>query len=104
MQFVVVAEHAPELCPTSNRKIRELMNQGAQEIPTLAKKLDIEIVALNVLGPDHQVIGVFEAADINAVREFLMESRFIQWSTTTVRASWSMEEALRRADALPTLF
>jgi hypothetical protein len=104
MQFVVVAEHAPELCPTSNRKIRELMNQGAQEIPALAKKLDIEIVALNVLGPDHQVIGVFEAADINAVREFLMESRFIQWNTTTVRASWSMEEALHRADALPTLF
>ena len=104
MQFVVVAEHPPELCPTSNRKVRDLMNQGAQEIPALAKQLDIEIVALNVLGPDHQVIGVFEAPDINAVRDFLMESRFIHWNTTTVRASWSMEEALRRADALPTLF
>jgi hypothetical protein len=59
MQFVVDAQHPPELCPTSNRKIRDLMNQGAQEMPALAKKLDIEIVALNVLGPDHQVIGVF---------------------------------------------
>ena len=104
MQFVVVAEHAPELCPTSNRTIRELMNQGAKEIPELAKKLGIEIIALNVLGPDHQVIGVFEAADINAIREFLMESRLVQWNTTTVRASWSMEEALRKADALPTMF
>jgi hypothetical protein len=104
MQFVVVAEHPPELCPTSNRKVRELMSQGAQEIPALAKKLDIEIVTLNVLGPDHQVIGVFEAADIDAVREFLVESRFIQWNTTTVRATWTMEDALRRADTLPTLF
>jgi hypothetical protein len=104
MQFVVVAQHPPELCPTSNRKVRELMSQGAQELPALAKKLDIDIVALNVLGPDHEVIGVFEAADINAVREFLVESRFIQWNTTTVRASWTMEDALRRADALPALF
>jgi hypothetical protein len=104
MQFVVVAEHPPELCPASNQKVRDLMDQGAQEIPALAKKLEIEIVTLNVLGPDHQVIGVFEAADINAVREFLMESRFIQWNTTTVRASWSMEEALHRVGALPTLF
>lgn len=103
MQFVVVAEHPPELCPTSNGKIRQLMKQGAEEIPALAKTLGIEIVSLNVLGPDHQVIGVFEAEDINAVREFLMESRFVQWNTTTVRASWSMEEALRRADALPPL-
>jgi uncharacterized protein with GYD domain len=104
MQFVVDAEHAPELCPTSNQKIRELMNRSAKEIPALAEKLGIEIIALNVLGPDHQVIGVFEAADIDAVREFLMESRLVQWNTTSVRASWSMEEALRRADALPTMF
>ena len=66
MQFVVVAEHLPELCPTSNGKIRELMREGAGEIPELAKKLGIEIVA--VPGPDHQVIGVFEAEDIGAVR------------------------------------
>jgi hypothetical protein len=81
-----------------------LMNEGAKALPDLAKKFEIEIVALNVLGPDHQLIGVFEAVDINAVREFLMESRLIQWNTTTVRASWSLEEALHRADALPTLF
>ena len=67
MQFVVVAEHLPELCPTSNGKIRELMREGAGEIPELAKKLGIEIVALAVPGPDHQVIGVFEAEDIGAV-------------------------------------
>ncbi len=104
MQFVVVAEHAPELCPTSNGRIRQLMKEGAKDIPELAKTLGIEIIALNVLGPDHQIIGVLEATDINAVREFLMQSRLVQWNTTTVRASWSMEEALSKADALPTLF
>jgi hypothetical protein len=49
------------------------------------------------------VIAVVEAADIEAVREFLMQSRLVQWNTTTVRATWSMEEALAKAEPLPTL-
>ena len=39
MQFVVVSEHAPNLCPTSNAQTRELMREGAKELPTLAQKL-----------------------------------------------------------------
>jgi uncharacterized protein with GYD domain len=103
MQFVVVAEHSPESCPTSNKQIRDLMREGAKEIPDLAKKLGVEIITLRVLGPDHQVIAVVEAADIEAVRDLLMQSRLVQWNTTTVRATWSMEEALTRAEALPPL-
>ena len=103
MQFVVVAEHAPESCPTSNGQIRELMREGRQQIPDLAKDLGIEVITLRVLGPDHQLIAVVEAADIQAVREFLMQSRLVQWNTTTVRATWSMDEALTKADTLPTL-
>jgi uncharacterized protein with GYD domain len=103
MQFVVVAEHAPESCPTSNKQIRELMREGAQQIPDLAQKLGVSILTLRVLGPDHQIIAVVEAADIEAVRDFLMQSRLVQWNTTTVKATWSLEEALTRAEALPTL-
>lgn len=103
MQFVVVAEHSPESCPTSNKQIRDLMREGAKQIPDLAKKLGVEIITLRVLGPDHQFIGVVEAADIEAVRDFLMQSRLVQFNTTTVRATWSMEEALEKVEALPTL-
>ncbi len=103
MQFVIVAEHSPESCPTSNKQIRDLMREGAKQIPDLAKKLGVEIITLRVLGPDHQFIGVVEAADIEAVRDFLMQSRLVQFNTTTVRATWSMEEALEKVEALPTL-
>src|ERR671923_239905 len=48
MQFVIIAEHSPEFCPTSNSKIRELMKEGAKEIPNLAKNLGIDIITLNV--------------------------------------------------------
>jgi hypothetical protein len=103
MQFVVVAEHPPELCPASNQQIRDLMNEGGPQIPDLATSLGIEILSLRVLGPDHQIIGVVEAADIEAVRSFLFQSRLVQWNTTTVRASWSMDEAMVKVSALPAL-
>lgn len=104
MQFVMIAKHAPELCPTSNAKIRQLMKQGAKEMPDLAKRLGVKIITLNVYGPEHEILAVVEANDIEAVREFVMQSRLIQFNTTAVHATWSLEEALAKADALPTLF
>ncbi len=104
MQFVIIARHAPELCPTSNKKIRELMKQGAKEIPNVAKKLGVKIITLNVYGPDHEVLVVVEADGIEPVREFVMQSRLVQWNTTAIHATWSLEEALAKAEALPTIF
>ncbi len=103
-QFVIVARHTPELCPTSNAKIRQMMKQGAREIPEIAKKLGVNIITLNVYGPDHEVLAVVEAANVEAVREFVMESRLVQWNTTAIHPTWTLEEALAKADKLPTIF
>jgi hypothetical protein len=104
MQFVVLATHSPDMCPSSNSKIRELMKQGSKEIPNLAGKLGVKIVTLNVFGPDHQVMAVVEADDIEKVRDFVMESRLSQWNTVNVHATYTMEEALAKAEKLPALF
>jgi uncharacterized protein with GYD domain len=104
MQFVILARHPPELCPTSNWKIREMMKQGVNEIPNLAGKLGIKIITLNVLGPEHQVLAIVEAGDIESVRDFVMESRLVQWNTTTIHPTWTMEETMAKADKLPTMF
>ncbi|HET6357600.1 hypothetical protein OG905_23290 [Streptomyces sp. NBC_00322] len=104
MQFVVVSEHAPNLCPTSNAQTRELMREGSKELPTLAQKLGVEIITVRVYGPDHVIVAVVESPDIEPVREFIMQSRLIQWTTTQIHATWSLEEALEKADKLPALF
>ncbi|HEV2389055.1 MAG TPA: hypothetical protein VGS20_17575 [Candidatus Acidoferrales bacterium] len=104
MQFVISARHSPENCPTSNAKIRQLMKQGAKEIPEVAKRLGVKIITLNVYGPDHEVLAVVEASGIEPVRDFVMQSRLVQWNTVSVHATWSMEEALAKADLLPTIF
>jgi hypothetical protein len=104
MQFVILAEHPPQLCPTANAKTREMMKQGSNDIPALAQKLGLQILTLRAFGGDHIVLAVVEAADIEKVRNFVMESRLIQWNTIKIHPTWSMEEALEKADKLPPLF
>ena len=104
MQFVVVAEHNPELCPLSNGKTRDLMRDGAGQLPALANKLGVNIVTVRVYGPDHVILAVVEAADIEPVREFAMQSQLAQWNKVKINATWSLEEALEKADTLPAIF
>lgn len=103
-QFVIIARHSPEHCPTSNAKIRQLLKQSAKEIPDIAKRLGLKVITVNVYGPDHEVLAVVDADRIEQVRDFVMQSRLVQWNTTAIHATWTLEEALARADALPAIF
>jgi hypothetical protein len=80
------------------------MEEDAPHIPQLAERLGVEIVTLRVFGPDHIVLAVVEADDIEAVRDFMFQSRLIQWNTTTIHPTYSLEEALARADGLEAIF
>jgi hypothetical protein len=102
--FAVIAEHPPELCPSSNSQTREMMNEGAGQIPELAEELGVSIVTLRVFGPDHIILAVVDANDIDAVRDFMFQSRLVQWNTTKIHATYSMEEALARVNELETIF
>jgi len=81
-----------------------MMKEGAGQIPQLAEQLGVNIVTLRVFGPDHIVLAVVEADDIEPVRDFMFQSRLIQWNTTKIYATYSMEEALARADELESIF
>jgi hypothetical protein len=102
--FAVISEHPPELCPTSNAQTRQMMKEGAGQIPQLAQDLGVNIVTMRVFGPDHIILAVVEADDIEAVRDFMFQSRLIQWNTTKIHATYSMEEALERVETLETIF
>ena len=102
--FAVIAEHPPELCPTSNAKTRQMLNAGASQIPQLAEQLGVDIVTLRVFGPDHVILAVVEADDIESVREFILQSRLIQWNTTKIHATYSIDEAIAKSNDLEALF
>jgi hypothetical protein len=102
--FAVIAKHPPELCPTSNAQTRQMLKQGAGQIPQLAEQLGVDIVTLRIFGPDHIVLAVVEAEDIEAVRNFVVRSRLIQWNTTSVHPTYSMEEAVAISDEMEAIF
>ena len=102
--FAVIAEHPPDLCPTSNAQTRQILKEGAGQIPGLAEQLGLNIVTLCIFGPDHIIIAVVEADDIDSVRDFALKSRLMQWNTVKIHATYSMEEALPLIDELEPIF
>jgi hypothetical protein len=102
--FAVTAEHPPELCPTSNAQTRRILQEGAGRIPQLAEELGINIGTLRVFGPDHIILAVVDADDIDSVRSFALQSRLMQWNTVKIHATYSIEEALALLDEVETIF
>ena len=104
MQYVVTAEHPPQLCPTANAKIREIVTQGMPQLPALAEKHGLKIITINIYGPDHQMLFVLESASIEAVRAFVREGGLYQWNTVHVNATWTPEEALASLEGMDPIF
>jgi predicted RecB family endonuclease len=102
--FAMIAEHPPDLCPTANAQTRQMMQQGAGQIPQLAEQLGVNIVTIRIFGPDHIILAVVEADDIDSVRNFALQSRLMQWNTVKIHATYSIEEALALLDEVETIF
>jgi hypothetical protein len=102
--FAVIAEHPPDLCPTSNAQTRQMLKEGATQIPQLAEQLGVNIGTLRIFGPDHIILAVVEADDISSVRDFALQSRLMQWNTVKIHATYSIEEAVAMIDDVDTIF
>jgi hypothetical protein len=102
--FAVIAEHPPNLCPTSNAQTRQLLKEGASQIPQLAEQLGVDIGTLRIFGPDHIILAVVEADDIDSVRNFALQSRLMQWNTVKISATYSIEEAVAMIDDVEAIF
>ena len=102
--FAVTAEHPPDLCPTSNALTRQMLKDGAGQIGQLAEQLGINIVTLRIFGPDHIILAVVEADDIDPVRDFALQSRLMQWNTVRIHATYSIDEALAQLDTVEPIF
>ena len=102
--FAVIAEHPPQLCPTSNAQTRQMFKEGGSQIPQLAEQLGVSIITLRIFGPDHIILAVVDADDIDLVREFALRSGLMQWNTVKIHATYSIEEALPLIDEMEAIF
>src|SRR4051812_30883929 len=102
--FAVIAEHPPNLCPTSNARTRQMLKGGASQIPQLAEQLGVQIGTLRIFGPDHIILAVVEADEIELIRKFALQSGLMQWNTVKIHATYSIEEAVAMIDDVETIF
>lgn len=91
MNFVVVAEHSPDLCPHSNA-IARAQFQRVPEFNEMAKKLGIEIIFAGIPVPEHKTFMVFNAPSFESVRKLMVETGLVQTNTVTIRQTESFEE------------
>jgi hypothetical protein len=102
-QYLIVGQHPPDLCPSSNEKIRALASEAGQGMPALAEKLGVKVLATYVPRTTHQVFVAVEADDANSVRELAWQGRLAQWKTVEILPS-TLEETLGRRGELPTIY
>jgi hypothetical protein len=104
MLFVLLASHAAETCPTSNAKTRELMNKIAPQIPELARKTGVKIVAGPLVNREHLTTVIVEADKAEAVDQFLLESRLNQWNSVRVLPSHTIADGLKEIEGYPPIY
>lgn len=103
-QYLIVGQHPPDLCPSSNEKIRVLASEAGKKMPALAEKLGVRILASYVPLLTHQVFVAVEADDASSVRELAWQGRLAQWNTVEILQTSTLEETLERVGELPTIY
>ena len=101
MEYVALMRHSPESCPDSNATVRKHAQQALGKMEELGKKHHVQPKSMHVLAPAHMSVAIFEAASIEAVRDFLMESGLAQWNDTELYPSLPPEEAMQATTPPP---
>ena len=104
MHFVLLADHNAEVCPTSNATTRKSVLQIGQEIPNIADKAGVRIVAGPYVNHEHLTVAVVEAESAENVDTFLVETRLPQWNTIRILPSTPLPEAIKQVEEQPPLF
>lgn len=104
LHFVLLGSHNAEVCPTSNSKTRDLMLQTAPQIPGIAERNGVTIVAGPYVNHEHLTVAVVEADKAENVDQFLIDTRLNQWNTVRVVPSRTIEEGMAELQEGTSLF
>jgi hypothetical protein len=83
-QYVILADHTPDICPGSNARTRARAMEGTspENIEKVCADLGMSFVVPPLhLDPTHRVMAIVEAPSIETVTEFVMATGLFQWNT-----------------------
>ena len=104
MHFVVLATHSPDICPASNAKTKGLLLELAPQIPGIAQKHGVNIVAGPFVNREHMTVVIVETDRADGLDDFLVDSRLAQWNQVHILPSRSLQEGLAEIQEGTSLF
>ncbi len=104
MLYVLLAEHSADICPLANAKTREAVRNSSPEIPHLAQRNGVKILAGPFVSNEHLSTVVVEAEKGESLHRFIMESGLAQWNKVRVVPSQTMEEGLKEVERMKPIF
>lgn len=103
-KYVVLSNHPPNSCPSSNKALR-LIGEGLGEtIQELMKKYNIQPVEILHLDPGHKVLWVLNAPSAEAVRDMINDGGFARWNDFEFYFTRTLDETVKDIRKQPTVW
>jgi hypothetical protein len=106
-KYVVLADHTPDICPSSNARTRTraLEGLGPETLPKLMADLELTFAVEPMhLDPSHRTIAIVEAPNVETVVRFVNESGLSQWNTVEVCPTTPISEMMATMNESPIIF
>jgi hypothetical protein len=80
------------------------MMQSAPEVPQIAEKTGVTIIAGPYVSREHVSVAIVEAKTGEDLDQFLMDSKLPMWNSVRVLPSVTMQEGVQEIQDLPTIY
>ncbi len=106
-KYIVLADHTPDICPSSNSRTRARAQDGLGE-ENLPKAMAEHGITFAVepmhLDPSHRTVAIVEAANVEAVVAFVNATGLSQWNTVEVCPTTPISEMMETLEDSPIVF
>jgi hypothetical protein len=105
-QYVILADHSPDICPSSNARSRARAIEGlAQDLPRLSEAAGVTFITGPLhLDPGHRTVSVVEGPNIEAVAQLVYDTGLSQWNTVEVCPTRPVAELMANVGDFPIVF
>ena len=103
-QYAVIQHHPANICPMTNKTVRNFAKEMFPKLPALGAKLGVKVVTNIHLDPDHKAFLLLYAKSAEAARDFLVQGGFAHFTEMNFYLVTPVEELLKQADSMPTIF
>jgi hypothetical protein len=106
-KYVLLADHTPDLCPSSNARTRARAFEGLgpDTLPKVMADHDVSFALEPMhLDPSHRTIAIVEAPNVEAVVRFVNDSGLSQWNTVEVCPTTPIGEMMATVGDSPVIF